>query len=193
MREIIRVFIFSSIGRKAVMALTGLGAIGFLFPHLGGNITIVGGEGYFNAYAHHLHSFPLLPLFEAGLAGMFLIHICYGVALTYMNWKARPIGYGMEQNAGGRTLSSGTMIYSGLVILTFILYHLWTVKLNPAIVQDQRRSPPHRQEHGRFRLDLPPLRHRGPLCGRENTEKLFRCHGCQYKTLVPGNTRQPDA
>ncbi len=133
MREIIRVFIFSSIGRKAVMALTGLGAIGFLFPHLGGNITIVGGEGYFNAYAHHLHSFPLLPLFEAGLAGMFLIHICYGVALTYMNWKARPIGYGMEQNAGGRTLSSGTMIYSGLVILTFILYHLWTVKLNPAI------------------------------------------------------------
>ena len=115
------------------MALTGLGAIGFLIPHLGGNITIVGGEGYFNAYAHHLHSFPLLPLAEAGLAGLFLVHIGYGLMLTVQNWLARPVGYGMERNAGGRTLASGTMIYSGIFILCFMLYHLWTVKLDPAI------------------------------------------------------------
>ena len=76
----------SSIGKKLLMAITGLGFCGFLFLHLAGNLSIFGGRQMFNAYAEHLHELgPLLTLAEIGLALFGMVHIGTGALLFYQN------------------------------------------------------------------------------------------------------------
>ncbi len=111
------------------MAISGIGAIGFLIGHLGGNLTIFGGEDAINAYAHHLHSIPFLELIEFSLAALFFIHISYGIMLTWQNRRARgDEGYSVDAPAGGRTLASATMIYTGAIVLVFMLLHVYQMK-----------------------------------------------------------------
>jgi succinate dehydrogenase / fumarate reductase cytochrome b subunit len=124
----IRLFWRTSVGRKAVMALTGLGAIGFLSAHLAGNTLIFSGPEKFNAYAHKLHALPFLPLMELGLAGLFAVHIVWGIALTLRNGSARPVAYARHAFARSKTAVSKTMIYSGLAILAFMSFHVVTMK-----------------------------------------------------------------
>ena len=115
----------SSIGKKLMMALTGLSFIGFLAVHLAGNLTIYGGPEAFNAYAEKLHSFgSLLVVSEFGLLALALVHIITGLTLFIQNWKARPVRYHSDAPAGGRTLSSKTMPYTGILILIFVIFHL---------------------------------------------------------------------
>jgi succinate dehydrogenase / fumarate reductase cytochrome b subunit len=116
----------SSVGKKLMMALTGLAFIGFLAAHLAGNLTIYGGKGAFNDYAEKLQSLgPLLHLFRAGLIAFALVHILTGLYLFLLNRRARPVGYRVQASAGGRTLSSRTMPYTGIVNLAFVVYHLF--------------------------------------------------------------------
>jgi succinate dehydrogenase / fumarate reductase cytochrome b subunit len=116
----------SSVGKKLMMALTGLAFIGFLAAHLAGNLTIYSGKAAFNGYAEKLQSLgPLLHLFRAGLIAFALVHVLTGVYLFLLNRKARPVGYRLHATAGGWTLSSRTMPYTGLVILAFIIFHLF--------------------------------------------------------------------
>jgi succinate dehydrogenase / fumarate reductase cytochrome b subunit len=116
---------WSSIGKKLMMAVTGLAFIGFLLAHLAGNLTIYGGGDAFNAYAEKLHSLgPLLTVFELGLILFAGVHIITGIVLFLQNWQARPIGYTRYESSGGRTLSSRTMPYTGLIILGFVIFHL---------------------------------------------------------------------
>ncbi|MEE4358930.1 MAG: succinate dehydrogenase cytochrome b subunit [Desulfococcaceae bacterium] len=115
----------SSIGKKLMMAVTGLGFIGFLAGHLAGNLTIYGGKDAFNSYAEHLHSLgPLVTLAEWILLTFAVIHVGTGLLLFLQNRKARPAKYAVNKSAGGRTLGSGTMPYTGLIMLGFILIHL---------------------------------------------------------------------
>jgi succinate dehydrogenase / fumarate reductase cytochrome b subunit len=115
----------SSIGKKLMMALTGLAFIGFLAVHLIGNLSIYGGRAAFNAYAEKLHSLgPILTVFELGLLGLALLHIATGLLLFVQNLRARPQRYSMDKRAGGRTYSSITMPYTGLLILAFVVFHL---------------------------------------------------------------------
>jgi len=115
----------SSIGKKLMMAITGLGFCGFLAGHLAGNLTIYGGKDAFNGYAEHLHALgPLLTLAELGLLTFGLIHIITGLILYVENLKARPVRYAVDKSAGGRTLGSSTMPYTGLILLAFIVFHL---------------------------------------------------------------------
>jgi len=117
--------LWSSIGKKLMMALTGLAFIVFLMAHLAGNLTIYGGGEAFNAYADKLHSLgPLLTAFELGLMLFAGIHIITGLVLFFQNLQARPDGYAHYESSGGRTLSSRTMPYTGLIILGFVLFHL---------------------------------------------------------------------
>ncbi len=116
----------SSVGKKLMMALTGLAFIGFLAAHLAGNLTIYGGKAAFNGYAEKLQSLgPLLHLFRAGLITFALVHVLTGLYLFWLNRRARPVGYRMHATAGGRTLSSRTMPYTGIVILVFVIFHLF--------------------------------------------------------------------
>jgi succinate dehydrogenase / fumarate reductase cytochrome b subunit len=115
----------SSIGKKLMMAITGLGFCGFLVMHLAGNLTIYGGEDSFNSYSDHLHSWePLVTLAELGLLFFAIVHIATGAMLFYQNLNARPVRYSVNKNAGGRSLGSRTMPYTGILLLIFVTFHL---------------------------------------------------------------------
>jgi len=115
----------SSIGKKLLMAITGLSFIGFLAAHLAGNLTIYGGKDAFNSYAEHLHSLgPLLTVAELGLLTFALIHVLTGAVLFFQNWRARPTRYAVDRSSGGRTIESRTMPYTGFLLLAFVVFHL---------------------------------------------------------------------
>ena len=78
-------FLSSSIGRKALMALTGLLLIGFLVVHLTGNLLILKSPETFNHYSHTLISNPLVYLAEAILLILFVAHLLSGITVTLQN------------------------------------------------------------------------------------------------------------
>lgn len=121
-------FLESSIGKKIMVAAAGFLLCGFLVTHLAGNLLMfVGGEA-FNRYAEALVSNPLLPLAEAGLVGLFLLHIVLSVRATLANRAARPEGYQVYKGKGARTPGSRTMAVTGLLILAFVVIHVATLK-----------------------------------------------------------------
>ncbi|MBI5883582.1 MAG: succinate dehydrogenase cytochrome b subunit [Elusimicrobia bacterium] len=118
----------SSIGRKMMVAALGLLLCGFLGGHLAGNLLLFVGPGAFNAYAHHLETFPLLLPVELGLASIILLHAAVTVYLWFTALGARPVGYAVSVSKGGRTWGSSTMIYTAVLILVFIAVHVLTFK-----------------------------------------------------------------
>lgn len=124
----------SSIGKKTMMAASGMGLSLFLALHLLGVATILGGRASFTAYAAHLQALgPLLPLLEAGLAGLFIFHPCLGLYLAWENRQARPRGYALRQRTSGHGWGARIMPYSGAAILVFLLVHLLNFRLAPTV------------------------------------------------------------
>ncbi len=124
MSWLIRIY-SSSIGKKLIMAITGLSFIGFLATHLAGNLTLYKGGAAFDAYAEKLHALgPILTVFEFGLLAFALIHVATGIILFVQNYRARSVPYKKDRSAGGRTLSSVTMPYTGVIILAVVIFHL---------------------------------------------------------------------
>jgi len=118
----------TSVGKKQLMAVTGLLFLLFLTTHLLGNLSLYGGRGAFVAYAEHLHALgKLLVAGELIMALALIIHVTTAVFLFLENRRARPVNYAVDKSGGGgRTLSSRTMPYTGLLILAFIGVHLGT-------------------------------------------------------------------
>ncbi|MBA3028352.1 MAG: succinate dehydrogenase cytochrome b subunit [Desulfobacteraceae bacterium] len=115
----------SSVGKKLLMAFTGLCFMGFLGVHLAGNLTLYGGKLLFNAYAEHLHALgPLIVVAEWVLLTLAFTHVIAGATLFYQNFTARPVRYEASKSAGGKTLASATMPYTGALILIFVVIHL---------------------------------------------------------------------
>ncbi len=117
----------SSILRKQIVAITGLLMSGFIFAHLAGNLLIFLGPGAFNGYSDKLHEMPeVLWLARVGLIAAFLIHITFTILLTLENWQAQPSRYAVSatKSEEGLTFAKRTMIYSGLLILFFVGFHL---------------------------------------------------------------------
>jgi succinate dehydrogenase / fumarate reductase cytochrome b subunit len=114
----------NSVFRKALMTLTGIGMLWFLTAHVLGNTLILHGPGDINAYSSGLH---ILPTFLLGvrlaLLAILLLHVILGVMLTLENWKANPQKYAVHRMMKA-TFSGETMIWSGLLILAFLVYHL---------------------------------------------------------------------
>lgn len=121
-------FLESSIGKKILVAAAGMLLCGFLVTHLLGNLLMFVGGDIFNRYAETLTSNPLLPLAEAGLVGLFLIHIVLSVRAVLANRAARPEGYQVYTSKGARTPGSATMALTGTVILAFVIIHVATFK-----------------------------------------------------------------
>jgi succinate dehydrogenase / fumarate reductase cytochrome b subunit len=113
-----------SIGKKQLMALTGLGLCVFLVVHLAGNLLIFEGPLAFNGYARSLEANPLLIPAEVALALTFLLHVVLAVRVTLENKSARPIRYAVKVSEGTSTLASRTMWISGVITLVFIVLHL---------------------------------------------------------------------
>jgi len=125
--------LWSSVGKKFIMGLTGLLWICFASVHLIGNSMLYSGDpDHFNKYAHFLMSTgELLYVFEAALVLLLTLHIISGLSVWLKNRQARPVGYTKSGNAGGnsrKTISSITMIYTGIVLFVFLFIHIWTFK-----------------------------------------------------------------
>lgn len=114
----------SSIGHKLIMALTGFVLIGFLVAHLSGNLLLYGGASPLNRYAEGLRQFgPILWALRAGLILSMILHIRSAWILTLRNRQAKPQGYVYKKSLKA-TIASKTMMLTGLVVLSFVIYHL---------------------------------------------------------------------
>lgn len=115
----------SSIGRKILMAVSGLILVGFVIGHLVGNLQIFSHPDQINGYAAFLHGLgPLLWVARIGLLVAVVIHVWAAVVLTLENKKARGgEAYGVKHTIQA-TLASKTMRWTGFVVLAFIVYHL---------------------------------------------------------------------
>jgi succinate dehydrogenase / fumarate reductase cytochrome b subunit len=129
--------ITTNVGRKILMAVSGLFMVMFLIAHLAGNTTIWGGPDWINSYAEHLHKFPLAlwPL-RIVMIMVLIVHIFYGVTLTLENRKAALSKYAVTKRQV-TTFSSRTMIWTGLALLTFMVFHLlhFTFHAIPGVVR----------------------------------------------------------
>jgi succinate dehydrogenase / fumarate reductase cytochrome b subunit len=117
-------FYQSSIGKKWIVALTGLVLVGFVVGHLIGNLQIFLGQEAINLYAERLQGLgDILWGIRLFLLAVIVVHIVSTVLLAIQNKAARPQKYAIEarQKAG---LASRTMLISGLIVTCFIVYHL---------------------------------------------------------------------
>ncbi len=127
----------NAVGRKVLMAASGLLMVLFVVVHLLGNSSIFVGPDGINAYAEKLHSLgPLVWIFRAVMLALLLVHVWFGITLTLENSAANPSKYAVSRKLKA-TFSSETMIWTGLLLLAFLVYHLlqFTVRVTPDIVK----------------------------------------------------------
>lgn len=122
MNRLVRLF-GTTIGRKLVMAGTGLALLGFVLVHMIGNLTIYQGSDTLNAYALWLKSNPLIWVARAGLLAVFGVHVVTAISLAVENRRARPTPYGRKERVAA-TLASTYIVASGLLLFAFIAFHL---------------------------------------------------------------------
>jgi succinate dehydrogenase / fumarate reductase, cytochrome b subunit len=119
-------FLTSTVGKKLVMAVTGLILFGFVIVHMLGNLQVYLGPEAINAYGLSLHTMLHgggIWLFRAVLLVSVLLHIWAMTALTVANHRARNVGY-RQWKARESTYASRTMRWSGVFLLAFIIFHL---------------------------------------------------------------------
>ena len=126
----------SSIGRKILMAFTGLFLVLFVVIHLIGNSTIFGWlPGGINAYAQNLHAFPPgVWAFRAVLLAIIGVHMYFGIQLTVENRDSRQQQYAVKTNRKAN-FAGENMIWTGMLLLIFIICHLlhFTAKVFPGM------------------------------------------------------------
>ncbi len=114
----------SSLGKKYIMALTGLGLFAFVIIHMLGNLQIFLGPDPINSYAEFLKSKPaLLWTARIGLLAIAALHITSAIQLIMINRRARPVDYSTDKIVAA-SFAARTIIVSGLIILMFVIYHL---------------------------------------------------------------------
>ena len=114
----------SSLGKKFLMALTGAGLFAFVIGHLVGNLQIFLGPESINRYGHFLQTTPeILWPARIGLLAFVIIHIWTSISLTLENRAARATAYEVKELVAAST-ASRTMIWSGLILFSFVCFHL---------------------------------------------------------------------
>jgi len=123
----------TAVGKKWVMALTGIGLMGFVLFHMLGNLKMYLGPEEFDSYAEGLREIlvPILPhsgflwIMRAGLLAMFVLHLHAAYSLTIMNQRARgPKPGATKRDYIAANFASLTMRWSGIILLAFIAMHL---------------------------------------------------------------------
>jgi len=118
------------------MGVTGLFMLLFVVVHLLGNSSIFAGPDGINAYAEKLHGLgPFVWAFRVFLGAMFVLHVIFGLLLTLENWAANPNKYAVKRMLKA-TFAGETMIWTGVLLFSFIVYHLlqFTFRVTPDIV-----------------------------------------------------------
>jgi succinate dehydrogenase / fumarate reductase, cytochrome b subunit len=122
----------STVGKKISMAVSGVILIGFVVGHMIGNLKVYMGADAFNHYAEGLRAFgapffgnnQALWLIRAVLLAAVLIHIIAATQLTLHSRRARAVGYRKYDNDLVFSYASRTMVWGGIIILAFIVFHL---------------------------------------------------------------------
>ena len=134
-----RGFFNSSIGRKYAMALSAFFLIIFLVIHLAVNITSIFSESVFNEMSHFMGTNPLIQFaMQPVLIFGVIFHFIMGFVLELKNKGSRNVKYAKNNGGANSTWMSRNMIYSGLVILAFIVLHFidfWIPEINTKYIQ----------------------------------------------------------
>ncbi|MGL1931002.1 MAG: succinate dehydrogenase cytochrome b subunit [Desulfotalea sp.] len=118
-------FARSSIGKKIIMACTGLFLFFFLFVHAAGNSIVFFGSHAFQTYADTLHAIPLVPfLFGLVLFPALLLHMGFGIFLYFENKEEGDDRYAVNVRTVKNSFANRTMPWTGLIILFFLIIHL---------------------------------------------------------------------
>lgn len=134
-------FFTSDVGMKWMMALTGIGLLGYVLVHMIGNLKVFIGPEDLDHYAESLRTllYPIFPkegvlwLFRIGLAAMAVIHIWSATVLTLRNWKARgKIRYDARRQYAAANYASRTMRWGGVLIALFVIFHLLDLTIGSA-------------------------------------------------------------
>jgi succinate dehydrogenase / fumarate reductase cytochrome b subunit len=125
-------FYRSAIGKKYVMAVTGIVGMLFVLAHMIGNLKMFLGPEEYNAYADFLRALltPIAPrsvvlwLLRIGLIVALLLHLHAAYSLTVMNHRSRPIKYQSHRDYVAADFASRTMRWTGIIVLLFLFFHL---------------------------------------------------------------------
>lgn len=134
--------VMSTVGRKILNGLTGILLCIYILAHMTANTLIIFSPTGFNQYAHFLLSLgPLLIVIEILLLAVFVLHAYTAITVWWSKRKARPESYAKVKSAGGpsrQTFSSKTMIYGGLIMIPFLVWHVATMKYgdHPVLVHN---------------------------------------------------------
>lgn len=135
----------NSVGRKLAMALTGQLLLAFLLAHAVGNSTLW--VGRINAYAAHLHAVPPAAwVFRAVMLALLGLHVWQGVALTLENRAAKGRAYAVTRHERA-TVASRSMVWTGLAIAGFLLYHVLHLTLQ--VIHPEAAAAAHPDAAGR--------------------------------------------
>lgn len=123
----------SALGKKYVMAITGVMLVGFVVVHMVGNLKMYMGQEDFDHYGHFLRELlvPILPRTVAlwglriGLIVAFLLHIHAAYSLTRINRAARTVKYQSKRDYIAANFASRTMRWTGVIFLIFLIWHLF--------------------------------------------------------------------
>jgi succinate dehydrogenase / fumarate reductase cytochrome b subunit len=124
-------YLRSSVGAKQVMAVTGLLLFLFAIVHMLGHLQMFGGRAMYNAYAKFLQElwevkWPV----RAGLLVVLIVHVVVAVGLVAKNRAARPVRYAVYRPVVSSVIGR-TMAISGVVVLAFLVFHLWHFTIRP--------------------------------------------------------------
>jgi succinate dehydrogenase / fumarate reductase cytochrome b subunit len=112
------------IGKKTVMAVTGMILFGFVLIHMAGNLQVFLGREKFDAYGRLLRVEPALLWFaRLALLVSVILHIVASIQLAGLNKQSRPVGY-QKKTAIDSSYASRTMMWSGPILAAFIVYHI---------------------------------------------------------------------
>src|SRR5262249_38660177 len=141
--NVLAAFYRSSVGKKMIVAITGIILILFVIGHLLGNLQIFVGPDWINGYSQHLRDLgPLLWVIRLFLLAAVIVHIWLTIQLAIENRRARSEGY-IDRHYVKATFASRHMVMSGLIVLAFIIYHLahFTVRATVRRLSFVRHEP----------------------------------------------------
>ena len=117
-------FCWNLVGKKVVLAATGLVLYGWIVAHMVGNLLVFLGPATFNGYAGFLKGTVELLWIERAVGCVaLLLHILAAAQVTIANWRARPVGYAVRKDVA-TGYAARTMIWTGPLVFLYIIYHL---------------------------------------------------------------------
>lgn len=137
MINMLKSYLGSSVGKKQIVAVTGIALVLFLIAHLAGNLLIYSGPEAYNGYSEKLHHLgALLWVARIGLLASFVLHFTFTALLVIQNKKARSQGYSQSLHPKTRSFAARLMPLSGVILFLYVISHLLDFTLTEPTVNN---------------------------------------------------------